>query len=159
MNGFELFPVLSIGIMLVSLFLVQRLRAWLRSWRMIKKGKHAYVTGNPRGIEGLAILFSYLLLFVGLVLSVGVLLISLLVISGNVGLASLLLNMGSNAAYTESAPFGYTYISPYSNYALARINGGSIEAIIAAIILVIAAALIQLAVMRMQPLIKGGSKQ
>jgi len=157
MNSFELLLALSVSTIFASLFLVQRLRAWIESLRMIKKGEHTYVTGNPKGIKGLATPLIYLLLFMGLVLSVGVLLISLLVISGNVKLASLLLNIGSNAAYTESSPYGYTYISPYSNYMLARIHGGGMEAIIAAIILVIAAALIQLAVMRTQPLIKGGS--
>ncbi|GGP21715.1 hypothetical protein GCM10007981_14650 [Thermocladium modestius] len=115
------------------------------------------VKGNPKGIKGMIILLSYLLLFVDLVLSVGVLFISLLVMSGNVELASFLLNIGSNAAYTGSAPSGYTYISPYSNYTFARIYGGSMEAITAAIVLMLIATLMQLAVMRTQPIIKGNS--
>jgi len=159
-NGFELLSISSLGVIIISLFLVRHLRTWLGSWRMVKrKGGYVHIKGNPGGIIGIAILLSYLLLFVNLVIGAGVLLISLLVMSGNVGLASLLLNMGSNAAYTEGSPYGYTYISPSINYTLARIYGGGMEAMIAALILILMAALIQLIITRIQSPISGNPNE
>ncbi|MFP3178235.1 MAG: hypothetical protein RXQ96_04615 [Thermocladium sp.] len=48
MNGFELLSISSLGVIIISLFLVRHLRTWLGSWRMVKrKGGYVYLTSSP----------------------------------------------------------------------------------------------------------------
>ncbi len=142
-------------LMFTSLFIILRLRTWIRSWRLMRRNTFTYVKGNPGGRKSMAILLGVFILLIGLVLNISVLIIVLLIITGNMGTVELLLNIGSNAAYIEASPYGFRYVGPFTNYTLVQIYNVSIEALASSLLFTLLGSVILLAIMRMQPMVRG----
>jgi putative flippase GtrA len=155
MLSFILLFVTGIILLFISLYMFRHLRTWIRSWRIKEKGTHTYVRGGPKGKKAVAMVLGMFMLFIGLILNVGVLTIVLLMITGNTGIAELLLNMASNAAYIEASPYGFKYIGPFTNYTPTQIYYGGVNTAIVMVILTMLGAAVLLALMKSQPMVKG----